>query len=320
MLTLLRSSRNSFAYLHNLPLSLRAKNTKIMKKKDHLSKNEISKMAPGAVKPPGGEPAAEATRTRLATRTKALHCRIPNRDKKKKIKWTYEFNKDSYDCYIEADRDRLGYTERMKNLWDRIHPDPDVSSKYLRTQVIRIISKKLIKETQDNHQNNASTNAPQMVVTDAPSGFGNIAQAGDDPTELEVNTEPSTLTDSNRIDQEEDNYTEFYIPEEIQRELKEKWNENFETYREINIPQRNYQTKFHASMTDQEWTLIDNIVEHKVQELKNNGGITLWDITSPITSQPSLLSVGKATFASTHNRRNLRNQDGWHRLRQGLLQ
>ena len=40
----------------------------------------------------------------------------------------------------------------------------------------------------------------------------------------------------------------------------------------------NYQTKFHASMTDQEWTLINNIVEHKVQELKNNGGITLWDI------------------------------------------
>ena len=103
-----------------------------------------------------------------------------------------------------------------------------------------------------------------MVVTDAPSGFGNITQAGDDPTELEVNSEPSTLTNGNRIDQEEDNYTELDIPEEIQRELKEKWNENFDTYREINIPQRNYQTKFHPSMTDQEWTLIDNIVEHKI--------------------------------------------------------
>ena len=81
-----------------------------------------------------------------STRMKALHCRRPNREKKKKIKWTYELNKDSYDCYIEADRDRLGYIERMKNLWDRIHPGPDASSKYLRTQVTRIISKKLIKK------------------------------------------------------------------------------------------------------------------------------------------------------------------------------
>ena len=141
-----------------------------------------------------------------STWMKALQCRRPNREKKKKIKWAYELNKDLYDCYIEADWDRLGYTECMKNLWDRIHPDPDVSLKYLRTQVARIISKKLIKETQDNQQNNASTNAPQpMVVTDAPSGFGNVTQVEDDSTELEVNTEPSALTDSNKIDQEEDN-------------------------------------------------------------------------------------------------------------------
>ena len=34
---------------------------------DHLSKNEISKMAQAAVTPTGSEPAAEATRTRPAT-------------------------------------------------------------------------------------------------------------------------------------------------------------------------------------------------------------------------------------------------------------
>ena len=93
-----------------------------------------------------------------------------------------------------------------------------------------------------------------------------------------MNTEPSPLTNSNRIDQEEDNYKELDIPDEIQQELKEKWNENFNTYRETNIPQQNYETKFHASVTDQEWTQINNIAEHKVQESKNNGRITLWDI------------------------------------------
>ena len=76
-----------------------------------------------------------------STQMKALHCQRPNREKKKKVKWTYELNKDLYDCYIEADWDRLGYIEGMKNLCDCINPDPDVSLKYLRTKVTGIISK-----------------------------------------------------------------------------------------------------------------------------------------------------------------------------------
>ena len=54
----------------------------------------------------------------------------------------------------------------MKGLWDERQPTlPEVSSKYLRTQVTQIISKKLIRETQgDDHQNSASSNAPQLEV------------------------------------------------------------------------------------------------------------------------------------------------------------
>ena len=60
--------------------------------------------------------------------------------------------------------------------------------------------------------------------------------------------------------------------------MEEKWNENFRKYSETNIPQRNNQTKLHAKVTDQEWRLINNIVEHRVKELELNGELSLWDI------------------------------------------
>ena len=101
---------------------------------------------------------------------------------------------------------------------------------------------------------------------------------GKNPTELEENIEPSTCTPSEENNFEQNNNIEIDIPEELQRELEEKWNENFRKYSETNIPQRNYQTKFHAAMTDQEWALINIIVERKIRELELNGEVTLWDI------------------------------------------
>ena len=65
------------------------------------------------------------------TRAQKLQYRGPNRRKEKKVVWTYELNKDLYDCYTKAGRSTTGYLARMKQLWDQIHPEfPDVSSKY----------------------------------------------------------------------------------------------------------------------------------------------------------------------------------------------
>ena len=137
--------------------------------------------------------------------------------------WTDELNQDPYKCYKEADRDTLGYMARMKGLWDERHPTlPEVSSKYLRTQVTRIISKKLIRETQGNdHQNSASSNAPQLGVNQ-PSGNERESFGREDPTELEATIEPSTGTPAEEENPEQLNNIELDIPEEIQRELEEK--------------------------------------------------------------------------------------------------
>ena len=183
--------------------------------------------------------------------------------KEKKIEWTYELNQDLYKCYKEADRDTLGYMARMKGLWDERHPTlPEVSSKYLRTQVTRTTT---------------GSNAPQLEVNQ-PSGNERERFGGEDPTELETTIEPSTSTPVDEENPEKLNNIELDIPEEIQCELEEKWNENFRKYSETNIPQRNYHTKVQSKVTEQEWTSINNIVERKVKELELNGELSLWDI------------------------------------------
>ena len=59
---------------------------------------------------------------------------------KMKIKWSYELNKDLYNCYLESDHKTHGYMERFKSLWDEKRPEYNqLSEKYLREQASRII-------------------------------------------------------------------------------------------------------------------------------------------------------------------------------------
>ena len=68
----------------------------------------------------------------------------PNRDYSKSITWTYELNKDVYDIYIRVKSDGSRYMKRMKQMWDKIHPELDITAKNLRERAMRIINKKLI--------------------------------------------------------------------------------------------------------------------------------------------------------------------------------
>ena len=292
-------------------------------RKDHPEKDTIFKIAPGAKTPLEEEPPTTKVESEVsskATQARTLQCQRPNREKEKKIEWTYELNQDLYKCYKEADRDTLGYMARIKGLLDEHHPTlPEVSSKYLGTQVTWIISKKLIRETQgDDHQNSASSNAPQLEVNQ-PSGNERESFGGEDPTELEATIEPSTGTPAKEENPEQLNNIELDIPEEIQHWLEEKWNENFRKYNETNIPQQNYQTKFHAKVTDQEWTLINNIVERKIKKLELNGELSLWDINVAHYITAITVTGGKEILARIQKDKKHQNQAGWYRLKLELL-
>ena len=45
-----------------------------------------------------------------------------NRDYRKSFKWTYDLDKDLYECYTKSKSDpRIGYMNRMKQFWDENH-------------------------------------------------------------------------------------------------------------------------------------------------------------------------------------------------------
>ena len=97
-----------------------------------------------------------------------------NRDYSKSFAWICELNKDLYKCYVKAkENQKIGYMSRLKEYWDKIHPELNCfSSKNLRDHVSSIIKRNVIKErsfnmesriiatnTEMNNYNGNTTNA-----------------------------------------------------------------------------------------------------------------------------------------------------------------
>ena len=78
-----------------------------------------------------------------------------NRDYSKSFKWTYDLDKDLYECYTKSKSDpRIGYMNRMKQFWDEKHPELNsFTSKNLRDHVSSIIKRKVVMETDFDLQN-----------------------------------------------------------------------------------------------------------------------------------------------------------------------
>lgn len=93
-----------------------------------------------------------------------------NRDYSKQFNWSYELNKDLFECYIEAkDQPGRGYMKRMKNMWDNLHPEFSYfTEKYLRQQALYITQKSYIRETQTVANNNENitdqNNSPERPI------------------------------------------------------------------------------------------------------------------------------------------------------------
>ena len=44
----------------------------------------------------------------------------------------------------------------------------------------------------------------------------------------------------------------------------------------MNVSDGNYQTKFHVELSNGEWGIVNRIVDRKVSELQENGGVSLF--------------------------------------------
>ena len=106
----------------------------------------------------------------------------PNRDYSKSVTWTYELNKDVHDIYIRVKSDGYGYKQRMKEMWDKIHPELDITAKNLRERAMRIINKKLIRET-------ALILEQQETIQELPQGENRASNTDAPEKNSETNTE-----------------------------------------------------------------------------------------------------------------------------------
>ena len=69
--------------------------------------------------------------TWIPSQKNKISIRQPNRDYTKSITWTYELNKDVYSIYIKAKVDGQDYMKRMKEMWDIMHPDLNITARNL---------------------------------------------------------------------------------------------------------------------------------------------------------------------------------------------
>ena len=88
-----------------------------------------------------------------------------DRDYSKQFKWTYELNKDLYNCYTKARQNpKKSYMKRMKVLWDDLHPELSYfNRKYLRQQSTYITQRDYVLEIRTEHDEESNVIAENPV-------------------------------------------------------------------------------------------------------------------------------------------------------------
>ena len=97
-----------------------------------------------------------------------------NRNYSIQFKWTYELNEDLFKCYQEAKKDPcIRYMNRMKALWDQIHPElASFTAKKLRDQASRVEKNKVVMATEyivhKNCSNDLTHNETNLDIDNPP--------------------------------------------------------------------------------------------------------------------------------------------------------
>ena len=106
-----------------------------------------------------------------------------NRDYSKSFKWTYDLDKDLYECYRKSESDpRIVFMNRMKQFWDEKHSELNsFTSKNLRDHVNSIIKRKVVMKTDfdSQDQNIEQTNTDNSNTTINDNTFVNDVTESD---------------------------------------------------------------------------------------------------------------------------------------------
>ena len=187
------------------------------------------------------------------------------RDYTNDFNWTYELKTDAYKCYVKVCDDKsIGYMKRIKNLWDKMHPEYNfLSEKNLRYQASRIHKNKVVMVTEDRVSTSITRNGNLCTVTANGNNYRNI-----DPNE---NIAPEEAIAEN-IPNENLNDEQLQLVEK----LKPSFNKNFKLK---TIEQGVYTTKINKKIPTDYLKVINTVAR---EHLANIDNITFWDINVSI--------------------------------------
>ena len=189
-----------------------------------------------------------------------------NRNYSTQFTWSYELNVDLYNnCYKKAREDpSIGYMNRMKNLWDILHPEHShFTTKQLRQQASNIEKKQLIFKNMQTPSNSQNTTSSVNNSND-----GDIIHNEENLT-TETTTPPEMLEENN----------------ELIEQLQTDYLTTFEKVYKMEIHDRPY----HIKATDlkpltNEMKSVNYIAHQHLCNLKSDRNIELWDINVAVYS------------------------------------
>ena len=117
----------------------------------------------------------------------------------------------------------------MKELWDKTHFKYNhLTEKHLREQVLRVINKKLIKET-----GLITDEAEQTTRAHKEENIGQPVEINED--NIEQNRSQNVSADSRVPPTSTDSEFLIDIENESYKELKQKWDRNLEKYKKLQL-------------------------------------------------------------------------------------
>ena len=170
------------------------------------------------------------------------------RDYSTHFTWTYELNKDVYDCYTKARSDpSKGYTKRLKQYWDELHPQySHFNEKQLRQQAVNVEKKQ-------------NTLAANLCTRREPNESDEQIEIVDETIE----TIEEIIVSENNTPNNPVNVDVNVVDDEILlSSLRERFTTHVEKYRTLELRQREYTCNTSRSITNQECNAM-NVIIHE---------------------------------------------------------
>ena len=215
--------------------------------------------------------------------------------------------------------------QRLKDLWDKDHPNLNhLSKKHLREQAVKI-KKNLVREAdivnhkqqdltteqQQQQDRTANNNTDKVRTRNRPRPNNEISENDQQPLRPldEGETPLIQLTDMNQ----NTNTLVFTsaLDEIVAQHIEEKLNENFERYTRLDIAERIYVTRIDGKIETKELEYVDQLVGKTLSEMNKQNGISLWDLNVLYYSAAVTLLERQGKLKEKIITWKLQNKPGW---------